>query len=240
MGGVSQASKMSDTSQASSNHLSLSRLLQLIKRLPFTLTMLIILLFMAWGTHSIFQGLSDTWVSQLGFDSQDFWSFRWDRLILSALVTNGGLIFWFALLMVTFTSGIIEWIDKSRRALVAFWGVHLVSLMLESLVFLLPLSHIGLTQASLSFSSRDVGPSAGYMGSLGYSLVFLPKRWRWFGFTGILIFLIISFLLPGGSGKHQAVKLSADMVHLIAFPLGFVLANLLGRKSVVVSRKTNG
>jgi len=231
---------MSGTSGSSSASLSLRRLLQRIRRFPFTLFMLIILLFMAWGTHSIFQGLSDAWVSRLGFNPQDFWSFRWDRLILSALVTNGGLIFWFALLMVTLTSGVIEWLDKSGRATVAFWGVHLVSLMLESLIFLLPLSQLGLAQASLSFSSRDVGPSAGYMGSLGYSLVFLPKRWRWFGFTGILIFLNLSFFLPTGSGERQAVKLSADMVHLIAFPLGFVLGNLLGRISGVVSRKANG
>jgi hypothetical protein len=231
---------MSDTSESSSDSVSLRRPLQLIRRLPFTLFMLIILLFVAWGTHSIFQGLSDPWVSRLGFDPQDFWSFRWDRLILSALVTNGGLIFWFALLMVTLTSGVIEWIDTSGRAMVAFWGVHLVSLLLESLIFLLPLSQLGLTQASLSFSSRDVGPSAGYMGSLGYSLVFLPKRWRWSGFTAILIFLIISFFLPAGSVERQAVKLSADMVHLIAFPLGFLLASSLGRKSAAGSRKTNG
>jgi hypothetical protein len=164
--------------------------------------MLIILLFLAWGTHSIFQGLSDAWVSRLGFDPQDFWSFRWDRLILSAMVTNGGLVFWFALLMVTLTSGVIEWIDKSGWAMVAFWGVHLVSLTLESLVFLFPVNQLG--------------------------------------FTAILIFLITSIFLPGGPGERQAVKLSADMIHLIAFPLGFVLANLRGGKSVAVSRKANG
>jgi hypothetical protein len=203
---------------------------KVIKRIPFTLVMVGLLLLIAWGTQSFFQELARTWVSRLGFAPRDFWFFRWERLLLSALVTSGGSIFWFALVMVGFTSGVTEWMCGSWRAVLAFWGVHLVTLVLESLMFLLPLYQLGFTQARALFFSRDVGPSAGYMGSLGYATTFLPKPWRWVAFGSIIVFLLVSLFLPPRPGETQAVKLSADLAHLLAFPLGWGASYLLGRK----------
>jgi hypothetical protein len=202
---------------------------QIIRRIPFTLVMVGLLLLAAWGTQSYFQELAHEWVSRLGFAPRDFWFFRWERLILSALVTNGGTIFWFALGMVAITSGVAEWRSGSWRAALTFWGLHLVTLVFESLMFLLPLRQLGFTQARALFFSRDVGPSAGYMASLGLVTTFLPKPWRWIVFVAILIFLIIALFIPPRPGETQAVKLSADMAHLIAYPLGWMSAFLFGR-----------
>jgi len=222
---------MSDRSIKPYLKISFTRLRQIIRRIPFTLCMVIILLLVAWGTQSYFQELTRTWVTRFGFAPRDFWFFRWERLILTALVTNGGSIFWFAFAMVAFTSGVTEWMSGSWRAILTFWGVHLVTLMLESLMFLLPLHQLGFIQARSLFFSRDVGPSAGYMGSLGYIATFIPRPWRWVVFGSILVFLIISLFLPPRPGETQAVKLSADMAHLLAFPLGWVTSYLFGRRS---------
>jgi hypothetical protein len=132
--------------------------------------------------------------------------------------------------MVGFTSGVTEWMSGSWRAVLSFWGVHVVTLVLESLMFLLPLHQLGFAQARALFFSRDVGPSAGYMGSLGYITTYLPKPWRWVVFGCILVFLIVSLFLPPRPGETQAVKLSADIVHLFAFPLGGITSFLFGRK----------
>src|SRR5512137_1703508 len=113
----------------------ITRIGKMIRRIPFTLCMVIILLLVAWGTQSYFQELAHAWVSRLGFAPRDFWFFRWERLILSALVTNGGSIFWFALGMVAITSGVIEWRTGTWRAALTFWGVHLVTLVIESMMF---------------------------------------------------------------------------------------------------------
>jgi hypothetical protein len=145
-------------------------------------------------------------------------------------VTSGGSIFWLALVMVAFTSGTAEWIYGSWRAALTFWSVHLITLVLESMLFLLPLHQLGFTQARTLFFSRDVGPSAGYMGSLGLVTTFLPKPWRWVAFGIIFAFLVISLFLPPGAGETQAIKLSADLAHLIAFPLGWMTAFVIGRK----------
>ncbi len=220
---------MSDRSTSIYFKVSFIRFGQLIRRIPFTLCMLIIMLLVAWGTHSFFQELARTWVSRLGFAPRDFWFIRWERLVLSAVVTSGGVIFWFALAMVAFTSGMIEWMGSSWKAASAFWVVHILTLVLESLLFLLPLHQLGFTQARALFFSRDIGPSAGYVGSLGFVITYLPRPWRWVAFGLLIIFLVVSLFLPSRPGETQAVKLSADIAHLIAFPLGWLTASLFGK-----------
>jgi hypothetical protein len=217
----------------------LIRVRQIIRRLPFTLCMIILMCLVALWTNSYFQELAEIWVNRLGFAPRDFWFFRWERLIGSALVTSGGIIFWFALGMVAFTSGVVEWVTSSVRAALTFWGVHLVTLVLESLLFLLPLHQLGFTQARALFFLRDVGPSAGYMASLGLITTFLPKPWRWVAFGTILIFLIISLFLPPISGETEAVKLSADLAHLIAFQLGWMSSYLFRRKATLAPWRQN-
>jgi hypothetical protein len=201
-----------------------------LRRLPFTLLMVVLLLVVAWWTNSYYQELAREWVARLGFAARDLYFQRWERLILSALVTNGGLIFWFALGMVAFTSGVAEWVDGTRRAVFAFWGVHLLTLIIESLLFLLPLHQLGFPNARALFFSRGVGPSAGYMGSLGWITTLLPKPWRWLVFAAILIYLIVALFLPPRPGETQAVKLFADLAHLIAYPLGWIAAYVIGHR----------
>ena len=221
---------MSDRSITYQLKTSFTRLWHLIRRIPFTLVMVGLLLLVALGTNSYFQELAQTWVSRLGFAPRDFWFFRWERLILSALVTSGGSIFWSALVMVGFTSGVAEWMSGSWRATATFWGVHLVTLVLESMMFLLPLRQLGFIQARAVFFLRSVGPSAGYMGSLGFITTFLPKPWRWVAFGAILLFLIGSLFLSPRAGQSPAIKLSDDLAHLLAFPLGWITATVIGRK----------
>jgi hypothetical protein len=210
--------------------ISIDRFGRVIKRLPFTLCTLFILLAVALWTNSYVQALTQAWISRLGFAPRDLWFLRWWRLILSAFVTGGGITFWLALAMVAFTSGFAEWLSGSLRAALVFWGVHLVTLVSEALIFTLPLHRLGFIQARGLFFSRDVGPSAGYMGSLGYVAAFLPRPWRWVALSVILAFLVVSLVIPSGGGTTPAIELTDDLAHLIAFPLGWLAAYLVGRK----------
>jgi hypothetical protein len=204
---------------------------QHIQHVPFTLVMIGLLLLVAWWTHSYIEVLAERWINRFGYAPRDLWFFRWDRLILSALVTSGGSVFWIALGMVAFTSGTAERVTGTRRAALTFWGVHLATLLIQSLVFSLPLHQLGFSQARALFFSRDVGPSAGYMGSLGLVSARLPKPWRWITFGAVLLFLLVSLFLPPRQGETYVVKLSADLAHLLAFPLGWI-SSIIGIKRI--------
>jgi hypothetical protein len=222
---------MSDTSTIKSIRRSSLQLGQVVSRLPFTLIMVTLLLLVAWWTNSYVQELTREWVNRLGFAPRDFWLLRWWRLFLSALVTSGGVTFWFALGMVVFTSGVAEWKTGTLRTALTFWGVHLLTLVLEGLTFSLPLRQLGFAQERALFFSRNVGPSAGYMGCLGLITTFLPKPWRFVTFGVILAYLLIALLLPARAGVTPVIKLSDDLAHLIAYPLGWLSAYLFEIKS---------
>ncbi len=204
---------------------------QVIQRLPFTLIMLVLLCLVAVWTNSLFAELERAWMVRLGFAPRDFWFLRWWRLFLSALVTSGGINFWFALGMVGLTSGVAEWKTGTARVAITFWGIHLVTLVLEALIFSLPLRALGFTEARALFFSRDVGPSAGYMGMLGMITIFLPKPWRWLAFGAITAYLIIALFLPDRAGVTPAIGLTDDLAHLIAYPLGFLTAHVFEIKA---------
>ena len=144
---------MRDTSNIKSIKQSTIILSRVISRLPFTLIMVILLMLVAWWTNSILQELTREWVNRLGFAPRDFWFLRWWRLILSALVTSGGVTFWFALGMVAFTSGVAEWQAGTLRAALTFWGVHLVTLVIEGVICSLPLHRLGYRQERALFFS---------------------------------------------------------------------------------------
>jgi hypothetical protein len=204
---------------------------QAIRRLPFTLIMVILLILVAWWTNSTFQELTRAWINRLGFAPRDLWFLRWERLVLSAVVTSGGIGFWFALGLVALTSGVAEWNTGTIRTALTFWGAHLVTLILEALVFSVQFTQLGFAQARALFYSRDIGPSAGYMGLLGLITTFLPRPWRWLAFGAMLIYLVAALFLPSGSGASMALEINDDLAHLIAYPLGFASAYIFAIKT---------
>ena len=179
----------------------------------------------------LLQELTREWVNRLGFAPHDFWLLRWWRLFLSTFVTSGGITFWFALVMVAFTSGIAEWKTGTLQTALTFWGVHLVTLVLEGLIFSLPMRQLGFEQAHTLFFSRNVGPSAGFVGCLGLITTFLPKPWRFVVFSAILVYLLIALFLPSRAEYPPAIELSDDLAHLIAYPLACISAYLFETKN---------
>ena len=200
----------------------------LLRRFPFTLTMLALLELTAlWtGTHAA--AISAEWLDRLGFAPLDLLALNLGRLFTSALVTSGGRVFWEALGMVAFAVGLSEWLTGSSRAALTFWGVHLSTLVLESLVIALPLHWIGMTLGSLVALSRDVGPSAGYFGALG--LVSANLKYPWNLISGGVIFIALETALLHVSGNNSlGLEVSADIAHIIAFPLGWYSSKLVNK-----------
>lgn len=192
----------------------------LLRRLPFTLTMLVLLGLSAILTNTQVATISAEWLDRLGFAPVDLFALDLGRLFTSALVTSGGWVFWEALGMVAFAVGLAEWLTGFLRAALTFWGVHLSTLVIESLVVVFPLHFLGMTLGSLVALSRDVGPSAGYFGALG--LLSANLKYPWNLISGGLIFVGLQLaLLSMSGGNNLGMEVSADLAHLIAFPLGW-------------------
>ena len=131
--------------------------------------------------------------------------------------------------MIAIAVGLSEWLIGTRRAALTFWGVHLSTLLIVSLVIALPLHWAGSTLGSLVAISRDVGPSAGYFGSLGLVSSHLKHPWNLISGGIILIALEIALLHISGNNS-LGLEVSADLAHIIAFPLGWYSAKIMNNR----------
>ncbi|HEY7801191.1 MAG TPA: hypothetical protein VIE40_00825 [Dehalococcoidia bacterium] len=190
-------------------------------RLPFTLLTLAVLAAFGLWTRSAYSELPRRAIEQVGFAPRDLLGFGWGRLFNSALFTHGELEFWAAVAMVLFAVGIAEWFTGTAFAAVTFWGVHLATLIVESVFVALPLKLAGLAIGAQILDLRDVGPSAGYVGALGVVCAMLPGRWRYAASAAVIGVLVYIGFAPDVDDLSMAAIMSATIAHLIAFPLGF-------------------
>lgn len=197
----------------------------LTRRWLFTCLTLLALILIALATNTHVSELSTRWLHRLGFAPRDLLRLQWGRMLTSALLTSGGTSFWLSLAMVLIAVGAAEWLAGTRRAGCTFWGVHLLTLLLEAWIIAVPLRlYDGALGAALSVA-RDVGPSAGYFGCLGLACARLPGRWRWLS-AAIWAALWATLWLPGGIGHARTLAISASLAHVIAFPLGWIAARV--------------
>ncbi len=198
-------------------------------RVPFTLATVSMLALAGWLTNNaVGERLGSTAVGRLGFAPADTASFDLARAFMSAFVTSSPAAFWVAIVATATFAGLVEWRHGSLSAGIAFWGTHFVTLAL-SWALLIPLHLAGDASARLLFLSRDVGPSAGYVGCLGYLLYDLTGRIRLASLAlGILVLAaVLAFNVRALSS--QPAEVSAALSHLIALPVGFLLGRLRSR-----------
>ena len=197
-----------------------------LKRIPFTLVMLVLLGIGALVTNTTFESITHHWLQRTGFAPNDLCYWRIERMVTSALVTSGGKVFWEAIFFVAFAVGLAEWLTGSKRAFATFWGMHLLALVLSSLIISLAVHQLRAFGVEASEVARDVGPSAGYFACLG--LVSAKMKHPWNLINGITLFAIFltAILLPAGAGESAAIKFSADLAHMLAFPLGWLSARI--------------
>lgn len=199
-----------------------------IRRLPFTLITLALLVVLGAVTNTCFQPISVSLLARIGFSPVDVRTWRWDRLFTSALVTSGAHGFWLALVGVGICAGAAEWLAGSWRAALGFWGVHIVTLLASTGVALL-LLHLGVPGGAELTVEADVGPSAGTFGCLGLAVARLPRPWNTRIGSATVGVLFIVLLLPLAGLQVNIASISSNIAHLIAFPLGWLVSGV-GKK----------
>ena len=150
------------------------------------------------------------------------------RVVTSLFFTAGGWQFYTSLLMFAGAVGWLEATAGTRVAAVAFTSIHGVTVVAMAigigLLNTLATSHRG----SLLWSMTDVGPSAGYYGCLGIALGRLGLNNRPLLILAVLTILVARVIWSSYQLSESGRMMSADLAHLIAFPLGVVVARFVG------------
>ena len=204
----------------------MTKIRQLLSRFPFTLIMLAGLFLAALVTNTYFQSITHQWLNRTGFSPNDLWYWRLERMFTAALVTVGGKVFWEAILMVSLFVGLAEWMTGWKRTALTFWGVHLLALAILSLIVSLSLHQLRAFGLEASEAARDVGPSAGYFACLGLISAKLKRPWNWVSGAVLFAMFVTTLFLPAAAGESAKLKFSADLAHLLAFPLGWFSAGI--------------
>ena len=214
-----------DTTKRSAGDV-VSRVEAVGQRVPFTIAMVGMLLIAGWLTNTANgEQLGARAITRFGFAPADTTSFDLVRAVMSAFVTNGPTAFWFAIAATAILAGQVEWRYGSARAVIAFWGTHLITLAL-TWILLASLHLTGDSTARLLYLARDVGPSAGVVGCAGYLLSGLGGK---AGPLSLALGVVVLSALLGvnlGTVVAEPAEVSAALSHLLALPVGFVLGLL--------------
>jgi hypothetical protein len=230
-GTITQALPVNDTQLHHSNEdhrrLFMKRIRLFLVRIPFTLSMLAGLTIGAMLTNTYFEQITRHWLNRTGFAPNDLWYWHLERMVTSTVVTTGGRAFWEALIMVATAVGMAEWMVGWKRSAATFWIVHLLTLILLSLIMSLAGHQLRMIGFEADLAARDVGPSAGYFACLGLVSARLKRPWHWASAGLLLALLGAAMLIPTAASDSAKLKFSADLAHLLAFPLGWCSAWLV-------------
>lgn len=141
------------------------------------------------------------------------------RVVVSAMITDGGIVFWIALVFTALFAGAAEHLVGTAITAFTFWGAHFASFAFTGLLTA-SLTIAGSRLGALLFVTRDVGPSAGYVGCLGLALVCSGWKYRWWLLGAIAIGLCAA-LVASLPELHTAPRdVTADLAHATALVFG--------------------
>jgi hypothetical protein len=198
------------------------RVMNLLLRLPFTLTMLAILIAAGVYSRSHIGLLDETIHARAGYSMRLMLEGQLHRAVTSLLFTAGGWRFYSSIAMFALAVGYVEWTYGTTRSITTFVGVHIAMLAVMTASVLIFNATAQTHRGYLLWRVQDVGPSAGYYGCLGLALAGLASQFRWPSIAAIALVLIARTVWSFVHLPEDGRMLSADLAHLIAFPLGML------------------
>ena len=194
---------------------------------PFTIVMLFIMIAVGIWTRTHRDSLSQLIRRSRGFAPLHLSRGEWTRLFSSVFFTMGGRSFYASVIVLALSVGAAEKVYGTGPAIALFWGIHLATLLIASFLLAIPLHRLRFFRGRLLASARDVGPSAGYYGCLGASAIAIPVRWRVIVIGGIAAILVARLIWSVVTIPDRGRAMSADVAHLLAFPIGLLVGQLV-------------
>jgi hypothetical protein len=199
-------------------------MIRFIRPFPFTILMLLILVAAAIWSRTHRGPLAPSIRQDVGFAPLHLPRGDWIKLFSCVFLTMGGKKFYASALMFGISVGATEKLYGTKSASVLFWTIHLVTLLIASLLVAIPLHAMDFYRGTLLANAGDVGPSAGYYGCLGAACAGIPFRWRAPLIGGVIAILSARLIWSFVTIPDHGRAMSADLSHLIAFPLGLLFA----------------
>ncbi len=194
-------------------YMSVDSMLTIIRRVPFTLMMLLGIGSVGLATGTNEGALAPAIAQRWGFALHDLWQGTWYSLVTEVWFTRHPFMFWGILGFVVFSIGVYEWRAGTKRAFLLYWLTDVSGALILTLGFVLPLyllnTDLGLT---LAFAD-DVGMSGGGFGCVGGWVHWLDASRRWWAFTAVMVYLVLHLIL--------VFDLASDLLHIVTFCLGF-------------------
>jgi hypothetical protein len=147
-------------------------------------------------------------------------------MFTSALVTHGPRVLLVALIMTALCVGLVERQAGWRVGLAVFWGTHLFTVVAVTLILTLLDSSLQSRTTESLLVMRDVGPSAGYFGSLGFGLALAAGRASALGTAAVLVWLGLDAVGIIRPVLALPQEVSADLAHILAFSFGLILGRV--------------
>lgn len=192
--------------------------MHLIRRLPFTIFMEVVIIGMAVANGAVLGELSPATQLRWGFGLHSLWESRWYTLFTAPFFVRNLRMFLGILLFMGYSVGVYEWVASTRQAVFLYWITNILGLVLAAALVVAPLYSAGMALGKEWALKSDVGPSAGGLGCIGGWVSHLSDRYRRWVFLAVMVYLI---------GKLAfSPELFADAAHLITFPLGFLVGRI--------------
>ena len=189
----------------------------------FTLVSATLLTTFAFCSNSHSSHLSDVWRTAIGFSPLSTVELQWHRSLTSLLFTAGDRIFLQSLIMLCICAGLCEQRFRTTTTTLVFFASHLIVTVGLALFVILPFHVSGAEWATALASEKDVGPSAGYYGCLGFWMVSINSRHRRFLIPCLILVLAVRLAISLAQFELNPATVSADLSHLAAFLLGLMI-----------------
>ncbi|MEJ2721387.1 MAG: hypothetical protein P8181_09635 [bacterium] len=190
--------------------------MSLVRRLPFTVAIIVAMFATAAVTDTLSHPISPSLLARWGFDVDNLRTGHLLPIVLSPFqVLRPYMALSIAAILLLFV-GACEYRLGTRRTLIVFWIGHIGGLVLATLL-LWGLGELGFSWAERLALHKDVGASNGAMAAAGALVVFLPNRFR----SGSYLMILAYLLLALGFGPRVW-----DFEHIIAFHIGLGIGGL--------------
>lgn len=198
-----------------------ARLVTVIKRLPVTTALLVLVLVLSILTRALWEPMGSRALgSSMAYGLPSFQHGAWWTVATGSVFAVQPVQYLPILLGLALLGGFAEWRLGTRQAAVALVCCHVVAVVATAALLWVSRDH-GYLWPTLLADDLDAGPSAAFLGAVAAASVTLTPPWR-----GRLRAALVAYVLL--LAVHMGAL--ADLEHVIAVGLGLLIGPLLQRR----------